>query len=54
MRYDDEGDWPEKHPACRCGCGELADECPRGSWASNLGGGTARSTFDLRAGVRRD
>lgn len=26
-RYDGE----ERHPACRCGCGELADECPRGS-----------------------
>lgn len=27
----------DHHPACRCGCGELADECPRGTWAYTLG-----------------
>jgi len=34
----------ERHPACMCGCGELADECPRGS--NPLGSMTIRPPED--------
>lgn len=30
--WDDDDDTPPKHRACACGCGELADECMRGSF----------------------
>lgn len=28
----------DRHPKCRCGCGELADECsgPRPSWLGSM------------------
>lgn len=46
----------DNHPVCRCGCGELADECPQGSWVGRLFPREAQQDsrrFDLRAGEVR-
>lgn len=36
--YYDEFEWSEDnhHPTCRCGCGQLADECAGPRWQNFL------------------
>lgn len=38
MYYDERYEWSEAnhHPTCRCGCGELADECMGPRWQKFL------------------